>query len=59
MYLPYSQDYSQIADQAGRAGELLTLTNLMIECGLGPVSDTLVDYREYAGCFRLYSEVTG
>jgi hypothetical protein len=57
IYLPYSQDYSQISDQTDRATEMIRLTNLMIECGLGPVSDTRIDHENYAGCFRLYSEV--
>jgi hypothetical protein len=57
IYLPYSQEYSQISDEGSRATELARLTNLMVECGLGPISDIPIDHENYAGCFRLYSEV--
>jgi hypothetical protein len=57
VYLPYSQDYLQISDEVDRATEMVRLTNLMMDCGLGPITETQVDHENYAGCFRLYSEV--
>ncbi|MCJ7816341.1 MAG: hypothetical protein MUP55_00655 [Candidatus Aenigmarchaeota archaeon] len=55
VYLPDELGYSLISDPAQKAGATVTLTNVLIKCGLGPVS--LSEIKNFKGCSVGYNEV--
>ncbi|MCX6814164.1 MAG: hypothetical protein NTY20_00720 [Candidatus Aenigmarchaeota archaeon] len=55
IYLPNELGYQGITDTAQKAGATVTLTNVLIKCGLGPVS--LSEIKNFKGCSVGYNEV--
>ena len=54
IYLPNELSFKQITDSAEKAQATMTLTNVLIKCGLGPVSASEV---KFEGCSVAYNEV--
>jgi len=57
IYLPYSPYYSEITNSSQKTQEMAKLNNVLAECGLGPITETPVDYLDYQGCMVNYDEV--
>jgi hypothetical protein len=54
IYLPDELGYQSITDAGQKAGATITLTNVLIKCGLGPISLSEVKFK---GCSVGYNEV--
>jgi hypothetical protein len=55
IYLPNELGYQGLTDPGQKAGATVTLTNVLIKCGLGPVS--LSEIKNFKGCSVGYNEV--
>ena len=55
IYLPDELGYQSLTDSSQKAGATVTLTNVLIKCGLGPVS--LSEVKNFKGCSVGYNEV--
>jgi len=55
IYLPDELGYQSLTDSAQKAGATVTLTNVLIKCGLGPLS--LSEIKNFKGCSVGYNEV--
>ena len=55
VYVPYFPEFANVEDDV-EAVELTTkLSNLLIECGLGPITEAPVD--DFNGCNVVYDEL--
>jgi hypothetical protein len=55
IYLPNDMDYGSILDTADKTGAMVTLTNVLRKCGLGPISTS--EIKNFNGCSVGYDEV--
>ncbi len=55
IYLPDELGYQSLTDSGQKAGATVTLTNVLIKCGLGPIS--LSEIKNFKGCSVGYNEV--